>query len=100
MNEFELALSHLLPCTDEIICLGDFNINFWNSDNVATATLKSILEAAGLVQIISSPTRIAAGSETLIDLMIVSNSEMVVNSGTKNVHISDHELICIWQYSY
>ena len=44
-------------------------------------------------QLITEPTRVTPTSETLIDVIMTSNSALVTDSGVVETHISDHYLV-------
>ncbi|KAF2901345.1 hypothetical protein ILUMI_04841, partial [Ignelater luminosus] len=46
----------------------------------------STLNAFGFKQLITEPTRITARTATLIDHILINNSDQVINSGTKHMH--------------
>lgn len=83
-----------LPKGAEVICIGDFNIN-WLQCNGLTSLMKDFARSSNLSQLIESPTRITEHSSTLIDL-IFSNSRSITKSGSAYFGLSDHNLIyCI-----
>lgn len=93
-NYFDETLSYILPTVDMIFCAGDLNIDLMNYNNPACKHLMSYLDESNLTQIISEPTRITGTSETLIDHIIVSNDDLIIDKGVVSVHnISDHELV-------
>ena len=51
------------------------------------------LTFTNLHNLISSPTRIAKTSTTLLDLVITNNTNMVLTSGVVHVQLSDHSLV-------
>ena len=55
--------------------------------------LLSMLRRYGLKNMIKNPTRTTQFSETIIDLIITSNKELILNSGTFDTGIADHSLI-------
>lgn len=84
------SLSLIIPTVDEVICVGDTNVNLFNLDNA----LSRCFESYGFTQILSEPTRITNTSGTLLDPIFVSNKEIVISCGTENVdQISDHKLV-------
>lgn len=89
---FEGTIATLLPMCNELVCVGDFNLNLLNFDSIADNFVKT-LETYDLRQIINSPTRVTNTSATLLDLVIVSNSVVVESSGVYDLHISDHSLV-------
>ena len=44
-------------------------------------------------QLITEPKRVTPTSETLIDVIMTSNSALVTDSGVFETHISDHYLV-------
>ncbi|CAG9574836.1 unnamed protein product [Danaus chrysippus] len=63
-----------LPVHDHVVLVGDFNINFYESDNYCTRTLCEFLMYTNLKQIVNKPTHFTAHSETLIDLVCVDGN--------------------------
>lgn len=97
INEFETRLFNIMPMCDQLICLGDFNIDQFNINHTAVYKLNNILESAGLKQIINTPTRVTYNSSTLIDYIICSEECNYSDYGTCSLsHISDHEMLFIY----
>ena len=46
-------------------------------------------------QLIRGPTRVTATSETLIDVIMTSNSALVTDSGVVETHVSDRYLVYV-----
>lgn len=92
LSYFEDFLINLYTSYDLIFCFGDFNINMNNLDSKLTKTLNIITEVFNLKQLMTVPTRINANSMTLIDL-IFYNGDNVLDSGTRDIQVSDHQLI-------
>lgn len=92
LNEFENSVANCLPCSENILCLGDINIDFLNFENRATIYMQNILESLGLYQIITQPTRTTLTTTSLLDLIITSDSSLIKNSGVIDCHLSDHDL--------
>ena len=80
-----------LAMNKPIIILGDLNCNTLKEcpENKA---LSEILLELNLTQIINDnkPTRITDRSESLIDVILISNPDLVRDSGVINIAISDH----------
>ena len=95
LNEFESTVFNYSINFEEIICLGDFNIDFLKiNNNNSLNVLCNILESAGLKQIVNVPTRITGNSFTLLDLIIINETRNYSQVGSASVdNISDHELI-------
>ena len=75
----------------ECILLGDINVDFLKAN--VNREFKSILQLNGHQQLISSATRIAEGSETLIDIIASSVSDNIKDCAVIPAGIADHELI-------
>ena len=74
-----------------ILLLGDFNIDLFDSDKPLTRTFKQILAEYNLVNVIREYTRITASSKSLIDHAITANPSKILKSGTYGTGISDHD---------
>nr|CAH7740814.1 unnamed protein product [Callosobruchus chinensis] len=88
------CLDDLLPGVvteyDNIIILGDLNINFLIQDNKVSQCFKSY----GLTQVIVEPTRITETSSTLLDPIFLSEGANCVEKGTINADmLSDHQMV-------
>ena len=75
--------------------MGDMNINFLDTRNPNTKALKSLMQTYGLQQVVKEPTRYSKNNNpTLIDL-IFTNCDKIADKGTKNLNLSDHELVFV-----
>lgn len=91
VEQVDTILSVVFPTVDEVICVGDVNINFLTNDN---NLLSQCFDSYGFRQLINEPTRITAQSSTLLDPIFVSNKNLVMKSGIVNADlISDHHLV-------
>ena len=81
---FEDILSDLYTSYDNIVCLGDFNINLLDLNN-KTKKLEDIADIFSMKQYIQQPTRVNEGSYSLIDL-IFCNMPNVLSSGVADTH--------------
>lgn len=72
-----------------IILGGDFNINFL-ADNRTKMMFESLLSIHCCQNVITSPTRFADGSQTLLDLFIINFEICRIKSGVINYSLSDH----------
>lgn len=89
IDDCENIFSFLGPSFDEVICLGDFNTDFFNPNNPVT----SCFESFNLFQIINEPTRTTKTTNKLLDPIFISCKELVTSSGVIDTsHISDHSL--------
>lgn len=96
LNELENSLFNLCANYDEIICVGDFNIDFLNVNNLSVLSFNNILDSFGLRQVVNFPTRITSHSLTLLDLVLVSENRGVCKCGSISLeNISDHELVYV-----
>lgn len=100
LEELEDTLGLIFPDVNDIVCTGDFNINVLNLHNTCVNHLFSILETFHLTQIIDTPTRITNSTSSLIDLILVSTAENVLDQGVLENDISDHQTVfCVLKVS-
>lgn len=92
LNELEDTLILITPSMKNILITGDFNINLLNIENAGVENFYSVLETFNLKQIIEVPTRVTETSESLLDLIIVSMEEDIVEKGVIENELSDHHL--------
>lgn len=92
LNELEDTLILLTPSVKNIVITGDFNINLLNMQNAVVDNFYSVLETFNLKQIVDVPTRVTETSESLIDLIIVSMEEDIVEKDVIETELSDHHL--------
>lgn len=88
IEQIDDLLSQLIPTSDYFMLLGDVNINMFDPTN----SLHSCCSSYGLTQVIADPTRISRFSESLPDPIFMSFPENKLDSGTVDVHFSDHRL--------
>ena len=80
---------------NEIFILGDLNIDLAIPNDPNSKALKQLIKQIGCKQLINEPTHFNKQSkDSLLDL-IITNSEKIIEVGTKDLNISDHELIYI-----
>lgn len=83
-------LSNILPTVDDVILTGDMNIDLFKLDN----PLSRCLDSYSFVQVIDEATRVTETSQTLIDPIFISDSDLIVSSGTRNAdEVADHRLV-------
>lgn len=87
-DELEIIVSSASLECENIFILGDMNIDLLRNNNV-TIAYKSVLSELGLAQIIDVPTRHGA----LLDHLLVTKEDLVLESGVADVHFSDHDCI-------
>ena len=89
---FRESLAQVYPTVDQVVILGDFNVDLL----VATpsgGSLLNCIESFNLKQIINEATRVSYESQSLLDLILISNNIPVMSYGTKDLGFSDHLLV-------
>ncbi|XP_044169485.1 uncharacterized protein LOC114973474 [Acropora millepora] len=90
--DFITELEHILYNNDIDVVLGDFNINYMNSDDCNP--LKSMMQSLSFKQVVKKPTYISSG--TLLDHIYLKSSRFnVLENKVINVYYSDHDAIKI-----
>lgn len=79
-----------LPDKDEVIIMGDINIDYLGKKNLATSKLYKWEKELLLDQIIRECTRVCETSQTCIDL-IFTNINFISDAGVIDLHLSDHK---------
>lgn len=74
INEFEECLGEIVPQYNNVICCGDFNVDFLQVTSGLTKKLQRSLESFGLKQLVNKPTRLSKTTATLLDLFMCSES--------------------------
>lgn len=93
LEALDNTLSQIMPTSDALIMVGDLNIDLLYIDNVNSLRLNNIFDVYDLSQIISEPTRVTDHSNTLLDIIVVSNSETIKASKVVDIPgVSDHYL--------
>jgi len=91
LSFLESRLTYAACCTDAIICMGDLNIDMLCGSSPGVSRLNDIMSLLSLRQIVNSPTRITCNTSTLLDLILISSSIGIAESGVDDLaHISDH----------
>jgi hypothetical protein len=88
-DTFERQLEKLDAISDNIIIMGDLNIDYMNLDNV-NPSWKDIVKAYNLQQVVDVPTRITHTSQTLIDHVYTNRPDLVKNVEVPYKAVSDH----------
>lgn len=86
----DMLLEEIIPTCDELVLLGDLNINLYNQNN-ASGLLTDLFESYNIKQLVTKPTR----KTSLLDIFAVTNTDLV-NSNILHydMHdITDHQLI-------
>ena len=76
----------------DVIMMEDFNCNMLCPDSKAVR-LAMVMSEYGLVQMIKGPTRVTESSETQIDLLFATNTDLVDQVGCEEPGLSDPSLI-------
>ncbi|CAB3992224.1 Hypothetical predicted protein [Paramuricea clavata] len=84
--------SYALTLKKDIFVVGDLNCNLLKSGPESDA-LNELCSSLNLFQLIKEPTRVTLQSSSLIDVILTSNTSLVVESGVEETHISDHFLV-------
>ena len=90
----DLAPNYLQALTHgkDIFLLGDLNCNMLK-DIPESWALREFCTCLNLSQLITSPTRVTERSSSLIDVIMTSNSSLIIQNGTLDAHLSDHYLV-------
>ena len=74
------------------VLLGDLNCNLLKADHWAVR-LGMVVSEYGFTQMVSGPTRVTQSSKTQIDLLFVTNPDVVKSCGCRELGLSDHNMI-------
>ena len=95
-NNIELLEQSYIEINDfaknECIILGDFNTDIKKTGNPLIKALNSFEKMFSLKQLIMEPTRVCARSQSILDLILVSDQKKVNQSDVIHVGLSDHFL--------
>lgn len=81
--------------SNEMIILGDFNINWLDHSSLNN---RHYFEGLNLTQLISEPTRVVDRSKSLLDWILVTHANRIIDSGVLSDCFSDHSMIyCVWK---
>ena len=78
-----------------IVILGDLNCDVLKESRPEFKALNNFASEMNLRQLIKSPTRITATTETAPDVILVSSTSFVRKSGIINLSISDHMAVFV-----
>uniref|UniRef100_A0A6P8INI3 Uncharacterized protein LOC116303067 n=1 Tax=Actinia tenebrosa TaxID=6105 RepID=A0A6P8INI3_ACTTE len=92
-NDLGPSLISALLLNKPIYILGDINCNLLQSDLPDSQALISFCSTYNLNQIVTQPTRITHSTESLIDVILVSNAKHVLDTKVLSSSISDHDLV-------
>ena len=88
-STFKPTYVEALLLKNPIVIVGDLNCNMLDT-NVNNQSLTNLCKELNLMQVIKSPTRMTATSESLIDVLLVSNPKLTKSRGVIKTLISDH----------
>lgn len=87
INDFDKILSYTSVIADEVVCVGDMNVDFFNVEN----PLNTCFESYNFSQLLQEATRVTNSTSKLLDPIFVTNTDIIVSKGTMPVgNISDH----------
>lgn len=93
LQELETVLSNIYVESEDIILMGDINVDFLNP-NSHTNILKSLLDSFNLIQIVDQPTRTTDNSSTLIDIICTSSKMEINECDTLDLlNMTDHRMV-------
>ena len=77
----------------DVIFLGDLNCNLLG--NCSDGQVLDVCATTNLVQLVQDPTRITKTSQSLIDVALTTNENIIYSCKVKSSTISDHNLISL-----
>ena len=78
----------------DVIILGDLNCNLLQ-DNAESRALNDFCSTFNLTQLINKPTRVTENGESLIDVVMTTNENLIASNDVLMSTISDHNLVYI-----
>ncbi|CAH1970073.1 unnamed protein product [Acanthoscelides obtectus] len=93
IDELEESLCVAMLREDKVICLGDVNINFLDTEAAPTNYMLEMLDSTGIEQIVEEATHITNTSATLIDVILCNDPLMIESKHVGGLDLTDHELI-------
>ena len=88
MDQYLQALTY----GKSVLVVGDLNCDLLTSSYESRA-LNDFCSSLNMRQLITEPTRVTPTSESLIDVIMTSNSALATDSGVVETHISAHYLV-------
>lgn len=94
LNILESSVSDIIPLCDELLVMGDLNINLLKQNNVTDA-FDSFLNTFNLSQVVREPTRCLAEASSLLDVVMLSDDNLLSGSvHHRDMHdATDHQLL-------
>lgn len=93
-DRFNELMDNLVKDNNNLIIVGDFNIDWFDENNIYRRDCNKIILENGCTQLVNEPTRITSTSRTLIDY-VVSNLSYLVANVSGDFDIADHEAISL-----
>lgn len=79
LSEFQQTVLSLFLTCDNLVIMGDFNININSMSNYYVQLFTELLSTCNLTQLITEPTRIGQNGSTLLDLILCSEPKLADN---------------------
>lgn len=86
----DVTLSDIIPTVDAVVITGDLNVDFLSVNSSSFSYISNILESYSLSQVVDQPTRVTGQSQTLIDVIITSDLNLI-----KTVNVVDSGAVLI-----
>jgi len=102
VKQFNIQLKLLEDLYLEAHFLGDFNINFSQTDihgNFTNKTWQSVVAKRDYKQLINAPTRVTSLSSSTIDHIYSNRPELIIETNVPQYAISDHLPVCFTRFS-
>lgn len=94
LEQLEDTLSDIISEVDDIVLMGDMNIDMLKTRSVDTIYFQNLLNCFSLKQIVAVPTRITQKTSTLIDIICISQNISLVCIDTLDMlNLTDHCLV-------
>ena len=90
VSQYIECLQYILTSTTVDIVLGDFNINYFNDNQVEH--LRSLMHSLNFIQIVTKPTFLSSGS--LLDHVYTTSTGIeITGNDVVNIYYSDHDAV-------
>lgn len=77
LDSLHNCISIVFPTCDDLICLGDFNMDLLDGDSTPASKFYDLCDTFGLTQVVDVPTRVTDTSSSLLDYIIVSDKQLI-----------------------